>query len=352
MLFTTILSLVSLANAQPSNVDFMNLKTKLEDYIKVDSQEKIVKFVRMSFHDLLNYDPIKHQGGPHGCLIKKPIIDFDENKGLSKQVNDLQKFVTTEFPSTNFTFGDVISLAGKVAIETAYPCMQIKWRFGRLECKETTEKAEGPSGSIDSFEKFKPFSERYGLSYYELAILTAGSHGLSAAAADMENSGFGTFDFGSKSGKEWIEKSISNDWKETKVTNSTDKIQYETKISANETHMRLASDLVFFQSVMDKIGAKADHSADEVEQKLKKFTSDENSSFDKEFERIYSKMLEIGVKEEHLIEFVEPEIKQCIKTTNNNVSNNVSNNVLVSGSSTMTYSMYSMIVIFTIVNLF
>ena len=120
---------------QPTHDDFLKLQNSLRKYIATDPPGTVPVLVRMSFHDLLDFDPATNQGGPKGCLIEKPVSDFDENKGLNTDVVALQKFVTTEFPNINFTFGDVISLAGKTAVETAYPCLQINWRFGRSSCR-------------------------------------------------------------------------------------------------------------------------------------------------------------------------------------------------------------------------
>lgn len=304
------------ANAKPQNEDFVNLKSKLQEYILQSEDERIVKFVRMSFHDLLNFNPATHTGGPHGCLLKTPISNFSENNGLSQEVNDLNSFVISEFKSVNFTFGDVISLAGKVAIETAYPCMQIKWRFGRSECSSTNEEESGPPGTIDSLSKFQPYLNRYGLTAKEMAILTAGSHGLAKAAADVENSGFGTFDFASvHSGKDWIVKTFENIWHSS--NSSKDKLQYETTIG-NETFMRLSSDLVFFPSVVSKIGSGyVDVDAQEIENSLKAFTQTDESVFNDEFAKVYSKMLEIGVSDEHLVDFIESENTKCNNSDQN-----------------------------------
>ena len=291
-----------------TNDDFLKLKYSLKSFIEDDIQnktEKIVKFVRMSFHDLLNYDPVTNQGGPHGCLAETSILNFDENKGLSEQVSSLRDFVTKTFPSTNFTFGDVISLAGKVAVESAYPCMQISWRYGRSECKSTYEKPSGPSGSFNTTEQFRPFVTRYGLTLKEIAILTAGSHGISGAAADVENSKFGTFDFSNvNSGKEWIVNSISKEWKRT--LSSAGEIQYETKLSANETMMRLPSDMLFFPSVLNKVyHLSSPDDSNSLENYLVSYTQKDRSAFDKEFEKVYAKMLEIGTNNDNLVEFKE-----------------------------------------------
>jgi catalase (peroxidase I) len=301
---------MSLVIAEVTNDDFIKLKSSLKSFIEEDPEnksEKIVKFVRMSFHDLLNYDPATHQGGAHGCLAEKYILDFDENKGLSEQVYGLRDFVSKTFPTTNFTFGDVISLAGKVAIETAYPCMQIKWRYGRSQCKSTDEKPMGPKGSFNTTEQFQPFVTRYGLTLKEIAILTAGSHGISGAAADVENSKFGTFDFSNEnSGKTWIFNTISKDWKQT--LSSLGEIQYETKISPNETLMRLPSDLLFFPSKLNQICNTKSSNTDPLENELISYTKNDRSVFDKDFEKVYAKMLEIGTNND-LIEFVEEQNK-------------------------------------------
>lgn len=319
MLFTKYVFFASFAISHSSkliNDDFLKLKSSLKSFIEDDAQnktEKIVKFVRMSFHDLLNYDPASNQGGPHGCLAETSILNFDENKGLSDQVSSLRDFVTKTFPSTNFTFGDVISLAGKVAVESAYPCMQIPWRYGRSECKSTDEKPAGPSGSFNTTEQFQPFITRYGLTLKEIAILTAGSHGISGAAADVENSKFGTFDFSNvNSGKEWIVNSISKEWKQT--ISSAGEIQYETPLSANETMMRLPSDMLFFPSVLNKVYHHSTPSdTNSLENDLVSYTQKDRSAFDKDFERVYAKMLEIGTNTDNLVEFKEePTNNKCI----------------------------------------
>ncbi|KAI8893246.1 heme peroxidase [Globomyces pollinis-pini] len=287
-----------------TNDDFLNLKSALRTYVASDV-EKIPPLVRMSFHDLVNFDPFKNEGGPHGCLAEKPISEFKENAGVSDSVMDLKKFVTEKFPKKPFTFGDVISLAGKVAVETAFPCMQIKWSFGRSSCKNTTESESGATGGVDTIAKFQPFLNRYGLTAREMAILTAGSHGLAGAAAEVANSGFGDHDFGDvNSGRLWIDTSLKTEWKPQTLPNGN--LQYTANVNG-ATIMRLPSDLVFFPSVVQKAGKGiVDTSANGVEQELKEFAKKNRSNFDAEFAKVYAKMLLIGTQHEKLTEFKEP----------------------------------------------
>jgi catalase (peroxidase I) len=302
--------------SNPSNNDFLELKQSLKNYILTDQTEKIAKIVRMSFHDLINYNPVTHTGGPHGCIAMKPIIDFRENNGLSEQVFDLQSHVINNFPNVNFTFGDVISLAGKVAVETAYPCMQIKWRYGRTKCSNLNEVESGPSSKINTLEQYQPFLNRYGLTAQEMAILTAGSHGLSAAAADVKNSGFGTFDFSDVySGKQWIINTLKFNW--VRNTSSVGNIQYETYLENHTTFMRLPSDLVFFPTVTNYSSQSANH----IQDKLASYTHQDRSAFDQDFATVYSKMLEIGVNNYNLVDFIEPSNNGiCSDTTPNDTT--------------------------------
>lgn len=335
--------ITSFVLSNPSNNNFLELKKSLKDYILTDPTEKIVKFVRMSFHDLVNYNPDTHTGGPHGCIAMKPIIDFSENNGLSEQVLDLQSHVINNFPNANFTFGDVISLAGKVAVETAYPCMQIKWRYGRTECSNVDEVASGPSGKINTLEQYQPFLNRYGLTAQEMAILTAGSHGLSAAAADVENSGFGTFDFSNVySGKQWIINTLKFNWVQN--TSSAGNIQYVTYLENDTTFMRLPSDLVFFPSITNDSSQSANH----IQNEMTFYIHQGRSAFDQDFAKVYSKMLEIGVNNDNLVDFIEPSNNNvCSDSLTNDANQNDNSNSRNTPSSTIKNTFSSMYIILT-----
>eukprot|EP00834_Sanchytrium_tribonematis_P006283 NODE_447_length_7292_cov_0.701932.p4 type:complete len:332 gc:universal NODE_447_length_7292_cov_0.701932:2305-1310(-) len=289
---------------QLTNDDYTQLRDSLKKYIATDTSELVPPLVRMSFHDLINYDPSTNEGGPHGCLMEKSVLNFTENAGLDEDVNNLHKYVISQFPKKPFTFGDVISLAGKVAIETAYPCIQIKWRYGRSKCVRVDEQGTGANGTFHSLEEFKPVLDRYGLTPQEMAILTAGSHGLATAAAEVEHSGFGDFDFAEiNSGKDWIVKSLNQDWQPVK--SSKDNLQFTSQLG-NTTILRLPSDLVFFPRVLTQIGTNtADTSANYIQDSLEVFARSDRSLFDNQFATVYSKMLEIGTVTDHLTEFQE-----------------------------------------------
>lgn len=117
--------------------------------------------MRISFHDLFNFDPATGQGSPKGCLVKDPVVGMAENLGVTEDALALQKYVAEKFPNTPFTTGDVFFFAGKVALEVAYPCMEIKWRYGRSDCLETSESEIGPSGNMSTLAEMQPFLNRY-----------------------------------------------------------------------------------------------------------------------------------------------------------------------------------------------
>ena len=66
-----------------------------------------------------------------------PITSFPSNKGLGVVVVKLKNFTTSEFPDILFPWGDVVSLAGKLAVEAAYPGTRVSWGFGRSSCDVT-----------------------------------------------------------------------------------------------------------------------------------------------------------------------------------------------------------------------
>jgi len=226
------------------------------------------------------------------------------NKNLGSTVDFLHNYTVTKFPNKHFTFGDVISLAGKVAVETAYPCMQIAWSYGRTTCTDKNFPPSAPKGSFSTIADFQPFLDNYGLSAYELAVLTAGSHGIATAAATVSNSGFGNFNFANvNSGQKWILNSFKLAWS---LVESTHSLAQYVATGGGDTLMRLQSDLVFFPAIVSRAGGVPDPAAHPVQQQLKAFALQNRTAFDTEFATVYAKMLEIGVDPSKLTALVEP----------------------------------------------
>ena len=288
----------------PGNNDFIHLRDQLRIWIASSDIEFLRDLVRMSFHDLINTN-IHQEGGPHGCIAKTPVIDFRENRGLSEAVILLQNFVSSRFSDLGFTMGDAISLAGKVAIEIAYAHadMRIPWRYGRRACLDPYNETEsGTNGTIDTLAVMNPFLERYHLSAFEMAVLTAGTHGLNGSGALADNTGFGTLDFAyENSGKAWINKTLSNAWAE--CPSDAGLPQYcSFDTIYQQTIMRLPSDMLFFPTLIKKGGSPA---AYEVEGAITAFAKQPEEVFHRVFEAAFAKMLEIGTSTDTLTPFHE-----------------------------------------------
>ena len=305
----TFLALFKVASSAtvsvPSQKDYQLLQSSLKEFIATNGEDpsrNIPLLVRLSFHDLSLIDGSNGMG-PKGCLIEKSIQEIKDNAGLAPIVSQLATFVGQKFPSTPYSFGDVVSLAGKVAVETAYPCMQIKWSYGRSKCHITTP-GEIPGGNITTLAQLQPFLNRYGLDANEMAVLIAGAHGIKNAKANNENSGFGTQVFsGFSSGMNWIDVTFKLPW--LKPRNS-DAFFANDPFPLSVPIMRIPIDLAFFPSVAKKNDGFPDDHFDETEQFLKSFTTQPRSVFDQEFEKVYSKMLNIGVDPSQMVAFAEP----------------------------------------------
>ena len=88
----------------PSVKDFQNLYNSL--WTKFITRQNIPKYVRMSFHDLLNFDSSIGSTGARGCILDdKRIANFRENNGLGGFAKSLKSFVQKEFPSVRFSSG-------------------------------------------------------------------------------------------------------------------------------------------------------------------------------------------------------------------------------------------------------
>ena len=273
-----------------SNQDFVDLKASLKQFILQDGERNIPIIVRMSFHDIIGGGL-----GPHGCLKLDAILNAEGNAGLSDKVKELSAFVAERFPKTDFTFGDVMSLAGKTAIELAYPCMKIKWKYGRAKCTATQNLNQLPHGTLNQLSQMKAFLDIYKLTHKEMAVLVAGSHGLAKASASNQNSGFGGIMSEINSGKDWIVKSFGS-WVGTLAPNGA------AQWTAG-TILRITSDMIYFPSVLHVTGGFADDSGKPIEDYMRTFVDQDRSVFDAEFAKAYAKMLEIGTSGDTLTAF-------------------------------------------------
>lgn len=309
MHLATFLSVVTAVYGQfGDQEDYHRLKASLVEFMHQDLTKNVPAFVRISFHDLAN------GFGPHGCFLDKSVQDLKGNAGMGDDVVRIAEYVKRKFPHAHYSFGDVLSLAGKVAVETAYPCMNIPWRFGRSRCPSVENPGPFPDGSTITMNEINPFLHQYGLSPQEMAILIAGSHGIAHAAADPDNAGFGT-KTGTpfalvNSGKDWILKTVGH-WDAVKSPLGFPQLIYENLL-------RLPIDLLFFPSIADQyggpVGLRGDPAARPVEGFMRSFLERDRSAFDIQFAQVFSKMLEIGLNDrDNMIVFLDKTpIGQCI----------------------------------------
>jgi Peroxidase len=288
--------------------DFQQLKAALVEFILEDPQTRVPSYTRIAFHDLAN------GFGPHGCFLHKSVQELEDNAGMGDDVKNLAKYVKRQFPHSAFSFGDVISLAGKVAVETAYPCVNVRWRFGRSRCPTIANPGPFPDGSSITMNEIHPFLVQYGFTPQEMAILIAGAHGMAFAAATPENSGFGTetdtFFATINSGKDWIVRTMGH-WNTMRSPDGLPQL-----ISGNL--MRLPIDLLFFPSVADQyggpVGLCGDPAARPYEAFMRSFAHQDRTAFDQQFALVFSKMLEIGLNAaDVMIPFLDTSpIGQCL----------------------------------------
>ena len=283
---------VGFASAVTNN-DFIALKVKLKEYIAREPDRHIPLLVRASFHDLFLNDKATIQG----CL-ENPDFQADiENVGLDSTMRDLQAIVRTNFPATGFTFGDVIAFAGKVAAESAYPCMKIPFKFNRSPCSKANPitNNRAPSPFIERIDQLSPMFNYMGgsITAQDMAILFAGAHGIKGARAGPTG-WFGVFSTFS-SGKEFIAKTFQESWKFIAGSQTLAEFFTGNVFNRQTSIIRLPTDMMFYPSKVPS-GSNKDTSpeAAAIEAQLRGFTTQDRSVFDKEFERAYGKLLAIG----------------------------------------------------------
>ena len=90
----------------PTLIDFQKLYTALST--KFITRQNIPKYVRMSFHDLLNFNSATGSTGARGCIIDdQRVANFAENNGLGDFAKLLKSFVQKEFPAVRFSSGGI-----------------------------------------------------------------------------------------------------------------------------------------------------------------------------------------------------------------------------------------------------
>ena len=271
---------------KPIAKDYLNLLTALRNKFVTPTNTPVL--VRMSFHDLINFNKATGSAGAQGCLFDQRVAAFPENGGLNGTAQALKAFVETSFPTLAFSSGDIISLAGKAAVEKANPCLTIRWSFGRPSCT-ATEIESGPGPAINTLAKMTPFLTRYGLTSTEMATLTSGAHGISGAANNQATSGITSFTFAKvTSGVDFIKKTV------------TEPMSFFGTWYGNfgptfpgDTFGRFPSDMLFFPDTVAKVGGVPDRSP-EIAAVQKALLAHTQKTFNQAFGDVYSKMLNIG----------------------------------------------------------
>jgi hypothetical protein len=208
---------------------------------------------------LANFNPATGQGGPHGRLKDDPVRSMSKNIQLDNTIIRLNRLVNQQLPGIAYPFGDFISLAGKVAMEIAYPCIRIKWRPGRPSCGIEVE--SGPAPDIQTYQGLKPFLNRYGLTPRQMSILLAGTHGIKEAVLHTNAGQKKWIDINSP--LKFIRDSISLSWEpksDWKFQTKAIKFVHE----AND-FIRLPVDIMFFPTSVNESISKWSCSAESLE---------------------------------------------------------------------------------------
>ena len=251
-LITPLLFLLSLVDAANDN-DFRKLRSELDELYKIErlpvsgSKKFLNDIVRLSYHDLLN----QPKAAGKGCIQKRSFLKLQGNGGLSEAVNVLEKIIQKDqFKNANFDFGDVIAFAGKVAIETAYPCSNINFKYNRGKCGNqepvVTSSSAAPSGNMVQLREMTPHHQYIGFSLNEFAVLTIGAHALKGADSHKET--FGVDGEFSKvtSGVKYIQTTLSNTWIRKKVDC--------VLVYLFSNLLRIPSDMLFFPDAVVQVG--------------------------------------------------------------------------------------------------
>ena len=87
---------------KPTADDYEKLQVALGEFV---TPATIPKLVRMSFHDLINFDKGTGKGAAQGCIFDQRVAAFNENNGLNATALALKAFVVSKFPNIDFSSG-------------------------------------------------------------------------------------------------------------------------------------------------------------------------------------------------------------------------------------------------------
>jgi hypothetical protein len=244
----TILLLISLAHAV-TNDEGKALKAAIQDLFKA-KPNMISKAVRLTYHDLLYHStPVGA-----GCIEKRSFQNMNGNLGFVEIIADLKKIIQRkELEKASITLGDAIAFAGKIAVETAYPCVRIAFKFGRPSCgnrNPTTRSSirganpSAPDPTLASLSDISPFTLYLGMNQGDYAVLTIGAHAVMGARAHRGTSGVdGNLSRGDKHTlKTYVDDTLKNVWQ---IVNSRG---FGIRFVSNQV-MRFVSDMVYFPDV-------------------------------------------------------------------------------------------------------
>lgn len=287
-----------------TNQDYVNLKTSITRFILSTGEgpeRNLALLVRLSFHDIALFNGKTF--GPQGCLVAASIQAIPGNAGLSQVIQDLTAWVQKELPGIHYPAGDVFSFAGKIATELAFPCMNIPWGFGRVECAANPQVGPDnviPDAKFTTTAEIDPITDNYGLNPTEMAVLLAGAHGMAKARVEAKSTDFsdGTFAI-VNSGFDWLEKTFNQPWTIRKSAKGQNEFVGQSGL------VRLPIDLLWFPTVAKASGGVADRKANPIEANMKRFLSGGRNNFDMSYQSVYAKLLNVGVPVGSLIPFQE-----------------------------------------------
>jgi hypothetical protein len=333
-LLAVLLSLISLCSAEfydiryaiptgyraASVADWDNLYLALQVFF-VDHPDEIPKFVRMAFHDVANFGADATSTGGRGCILYDFYANMSMNRGLMNTRNTLigNLYLFWDVDKISYGWGDAIQLAGKAAIETAFPCTVMQWGYGRGVC-DGREKEGGPGPLIQSTPQLNPFLTRYGMTATEMAILLTGSHGLANGQNFFADTGINSFTMAFiDSGIDFISRTVNKpepwvffftwfglDLASFPFDPNFDPAHGDVPFITRGTLGRFNSDMMFFPSqvarsvpVLFTVPNATTDAADRtpltnIENRLRWYLTQDPKVWENDFGFVYNKMMRIG----------------------------------------------------------